>query len=177
MELSHLNFVLNSLSLNHLLNHKALPTCKITDFYAIRKNLFCHSKKTMYFCTRLRELCKQEKHCDKVLSLKIRQNLKTGGRSRYAFACCVCWLLAYRQAWDLFHGFCSCKGVWRYLNENGHEYINLMPFFLGVFIILLEVWEQTKRKEKQAVKCLYWCHCSSCFFRHYAVCYCGNCQK
>lgn len=39
----------------------------------------------------------------------------------------------------------SYKGVCRYLNEDGHEFINLMPFFFTSFInIPLEIWEHYK---------------------------------
>ena len=39
----------------------------------------------------------------------------------------------------------SFEGDWRYLCENGHEHISLMPFLLYKLVALLEIWEHRNR--------------------------------
>ena len=75
--------------------------------------------------------CLQEKHCDKVLTFKVRQIL--WGRTSihasldvYAIGSCLGISTGVRYV-RIPH---FLKGVLRYLNVDGHEYISLMPFFI-----------------------------------------------
>ena len=63
---------------------------------------------------------------------------------------CVCYTpVAYLQAWDMFHKPRSLKGVWRYLDNDGHEYITSCLFLLFLINIPLEgrnIWNRKKIK-------------------------------
>ena len=74
---------------------------------------------------------KQEKHCDTVLTFKVRQIYEEGrafmlSLDVYAIGSCLGISTGVRYV-RIPH---FLKGVWRYLNVNGHEHISLMPFFI-----------------------------------------------